>query len=68
MDYELVRDSISIIHRHPCIESQNLGKDQTLAALAAVAALHSGLMSNLIKKSWTDSTSNSSPSEDVKII
>ena len=38
MHHKLVSYSFSIIHRHPCIETQNLGKDQALAALAAVAA------------------------------
>ena len=41
MDHELVNHSFSIIHRHPCIETQNLGKDQALATLAAVVALSS---------------------------
>ena len=39
MDHELVSDSFSIIHRHPCIETQNLGKDQALAYVAALICI-----------------------------
>ena len=49
MDHELVNHSFSIIHRHPCIETQDLGKDQTLAALAAEAALISTCITSVCR-------------------